>query len=155
MNSETIEKSIDLAAEMADLTCEISRTCNEKENYFASLFNLTPAEFKCLRLFTNKNALPIKEIGYRLNISPGRITHILTSLEEKNFITRKADQTDKRNVLVYLTSKSEPFIKNLNEQHVKMHDDILSKIDPAKRETVIKAMRDVIDALEAWSKTLK
>ena len=145
----------DLAALMADLTCTLTKTCNEKENYFAAMFNLTPSEFKCLRLFTNKQKLSIKEISGAMNITPGRITHILTSLEDKNFIKRKIDQTDKRNVLVFLTSKSEPFIKNLNDSHIQLHKDILERIEPEKRGLVISAMEDVIKALRSWSDSLQ
>ncbi len=143
-----------LAAEMARLTCELAKTCSAKENYFASLFNLTPAEFKCLRLFTDKLVMSIKEIIYHLEITPGRITHILTSLETKKYITRKIDPTDKRNVLVYLTPNSKPFIRNLNESHIKLNEEILEKIEPEKRETVISAMKEVISALNSWTKNI-
>lgn len=152
MDSAEVDTSENLAEEMANITCELAKTCTAKENYFAALFNLTPAEFKCLRLFTNKKVLSIKEITFQLQITPGRITHILTSLETKKFVTRKIDPTDKRNVLVYLTPKSEPFIRNLNDNHIKLHEDILEKIDPEKREIVISAMKDVIVALNLWSK---
>lgn len=152
MDTTELEPSEKLAEEMANITCELARTCNAKENYFASLFNLTPAEFKCLRLFTNKKVLSIKEITFQLQITPGRITHILTSLETKKFVVRKIDSTDKRNVLVYLTPKSEPFIRNLNENHIKLHEDILNKIEPEKRELVLSAMKDVVVALNLWSK---
>ena len=149
---ETIisESTNKLAEEMAELTCELSRTCQEKENYFASQFNLTPAEFKCLRLFTNKKVLSIKEIAYHMSITPGRITHILTSLEAKKFITRKVDSSDKRNIQVFLTSRSEPFIKNLNENHIQLHEDILGRLDEDKRELIVSAMDDLVKALKDW-----
>lgn len=152
METAVTDTRISLAEEMARITCELAKICTQKENYFASLFNLTPAEFKCLRLFTNKKVLSIKEITYQLQITPGRITHILTSLESKKFITRKIDTTDKRNVLVNLTTKSEPFIRNLNESHIKLHEEIIEKIEPEKREIIIDAMKEVIVALNLWSK---
>ncbi|MCF8418478.1 MAG: MarR family transcriptional regulator [Melioribacteraceae bacterium] len=139
-----------LAAEMADLTCKLARTCNEKENYFASMFNLTPAEFKCLKLFEDTQSLSIKEIAGAMNLTPGRITHILTSLENKNFVERKIDMTDKRNIIVHLTNKSGPFIKNLNESHIKIHKEILENIDEDKREYVIGALGDIYAALKTW-----
>lgn len=145
---------IKLSEKMADLTCELAQTCNKKENYFASTFNLTPAEFKCLRLFTKNDSLSIKIISNLMKLTPGRITHILTSLEEKNLIERELDPLDRRNVIVSITSSSKPFIKNLNENHVKLHTEILNKIDPDKREFVIEAMNDVIKALKKWSESL-
>ncbi len=147
-------KEENLAEAMADLTCELARTCNDKENYFASLFNLTPAEFKCLRLFSKTNSLTIKTISVLMNLTPGRITHILTSLEKKKFIKRKSDPYDKRNVIVSLTSNSEPFLKNLNANHIKLHEDILGNIDENKRTELIKSMRLLINALKTWSTSL-
>lgn len=144
-----------LASSMAELTCEIARTCAEKESYFAGMFNITPAEFKCLRLFRNKKCLSIREISTELKISAGRVTHIITALEENEFITRKVNPHDKRNVIVCLTEKSEPFIKNLTENHVKLHWDILKNIEPERREDIIAALQEVINALRKWSATLK
>ncbi|GBD90609.1 HTH-type transcriptional regulator MhqR [bacterium BMS3Abin04] len=140
-----------LAQEMSSLTCELARACNEKEKKFAAQFNLTPAEFRCLRLFSNNDALPIKFLTKSLGITPGRTTHILTSLEEKRLVKRKADQKDKRNMIVELTAKSKPFIKNLNENHIKIHEEILQHIKKNDREIIIKAIQEVIDALSMWT----
>jgi DNA-binding MarR family transcriptional regulator len=145
---------LELSEKMADLTCELAQTCNEKENYFASTFNLTPAEFKCLRLFTKKDSQSIKIISNLMKLTPGRITHILTSLEEKHLIVRELDPMDRRNVIVSLTAQSKPFIKNLSENHIKLHAEILEKIDPDKREFIVDAMNDVIRALKKWSDSL-
>ena len=142
-----------MAELMADLTCDLAKTCSEKENYFASMFNLTPAEFKCLRLFKHENSLPVKDLGTMMDLTPGRITHITTSLEKKNFLTRTSGPKDKRNVIVTITDKSQPFIKNVNDSHVKIHQEILERIDPDKREAVISAMEEVIRALKHWNES--
>lgn len=139
-----------LAKEMAELTCNLAKTCQEKEKYFASLFNLTPAEFRCLRLFNKQNARSIKEIALELGLTPGRITHILTSLESKKLIERKVDPTDKRNVIVHLTPQSKPFLTNIYENHVKIHQEILDEIDEDKREDLLKALRDLLRVLKTW-----
>jgi len=152
MKTEKLE--IELAEQMADLTCELAKTCSDKEVYFSSLFNLTPAEFKCLRLFTKTDSLAIKYISSTLGLTAGRITHILTSLEEKKFVKRKVDEKDKRNVIVNLTPNSQPFLKNLNRSHIKLHEDILSKISEDKQELVLDALREVIKALRRWSDNL-
>jgi DNA-binding MarR family transcriptional regulator len=146
-----ISDSRKIAEAMANLTCDLAQTCNDKESYFASMFNLTPAEFKCLRLFNKVNSLSIKEITSRLKITPGRVTHILTSLEDKHFITRKIDELDKRNVIVHLTHKSEPFIKNLNDSHINLHEEILEKIPSEKRANLIALLEDLLRALKLWS----
>ena len=147
--------NITLAKEMAHLTCDLARTCSEKENHFASMFNLTPAEFRCLRLFEETRSISVKELGKLMDLTPGRITHIITSLEAKNFVIRSNDPKDKRNIIVTITNKSLPFIKNVTDSHVHIHKEILEKIAPDKRQYVISAMGEVLKALQEWNESTK
>ena len=140
---------------MAELTCKLSKVCSEKDSYLASMFNLTPAEFRLLKLFNNTDSITIKELGKELALSPGRITHILTSLEAKGFVVRSVDQLDKRNVIVDLTPKTKPFIKNLDECNLQVHNEILKIIDPCERDCILGAMEAVIKAIKEWSSSKK
>ena len=136
---------------MANLTCELARTCTNKEHFFAAKYDLTPAEFRCLRLFRESPSIPIKTIAIQMKLTPGRITHILTSLEAKKYIERKIDQKDKRNVIVHLTESSKPFLKLVNDNHIKLHEEILQKLPADKREFIIESMQELIKALKTWS----
>lgn len=136
---------------MANLTCELARTCTNKEHFFAAKYDLTPAEFRCLRLFRDSPSIAIKSIAIQMKLTPGRITHILTSLEDKKYIERKIDQKDKRNVIVHLTESSKPFLKLVNDNHVKLHEDILLKLPDDKRDFILESMEEVIKALKTWS----
>ncbi len=139
------------AIEMAELTCKISRACNKKESSFAALFNLTPTELKCLRMFAKKNTVSIKEMIEELEISAGRVTHILTSLEKKEYIIRKVDATDKRNHLVDITPQSKKFISQLTKKHIELHQNILNNFDDDQQSFVTNIMKQLIEALENWS----
>lgn len=136
---------------MAALTFDLNKTCHEKEHHFAAAYNLTTAEFRCLRFFRNKERLPIKDLCNYMKLSPGRITHILTSLEDKKLITREMNREDRRGINVALTEKSLPFIKSLNDSYVKFHADILSGIERDKREAILTAMDELVKALKNWS----
>ncbi len=137
--------------QLAELSCLIAQTCNEKENYFASQFGITPTEFKCLRLFVISDNLPIKEIASHLPITAGRITHILTSLEKKGFITREADPNDRRNIIVSLTAKAGPLISELDKSHLQLHIDILKNLPKEKRNNLIGAIKELIEILKPYT----
>ena len=139
------------AVEMSELTCQLSKACNKKESSFAALFSLTPTELKCLRMFSKKSTVSIKEMIEELEISAGRVTHILTSLENKKYIVRRIDSNDKRNHLVDLTPESKKFISQLTKRHIELHQNILSNFNEDKQEFVIKIMKELINALEKWS----
>ncbi|MFA3782677.1 MarR family winged helix-turn-helix transcriptional regulator [Melioribacteraceae bacterium 4301-Me] len=150
MNSINEEELLSQAEKMAELTCEISKKCADKEKHFANLINLTPAEFKCLRLFTFKNEMPVKEIASNLQITQGRVTHIITSLESKELIKRRVNDADKRNVIVYLTEKSRPFLASVDKKYIQLHKEILQQIEPGKRNVVLETLSIVISALDSW-----
>ncbi|MBK7105743.1 MAG: MarR family transcriptional regulator [Ignavibacteriae bacterium] len=139
------------AIEMSELTCRLSRACNKKESSFAALFNLTPTELKCLRMFAKKSTVSIKEMIEELEISAGRVTHILTSLEDKKYIVRRIDNSDKRNHLVDLTPESKKFINLLTKKHIELHQNILNNFENEKQEFVAVIMKELINALELWS----
>lgn len=140
------------AYELAELSCVVASTCNEKEHYFAGKFGVTPAEFKCLRLFLKESPITIKEISTNMDITPGRITHILTSLENKGFITRESSKQDRRNVFVHLTDKSKPFIKELNDGHLQLHKEIYEKIPKTKREEIFNSLRELVKVIKPFTK---
>jgi MarR family 2-MHQ and catechol resistance regulon transcriptional repressor len=143
------------AQNIAELTCRLSRACNKKETSFAALFQLTPTELRCLRMFAKKSTVSIKEMIDELEISAGRVTHILTSLENKKYIIRRVDKTDKRNHLVDLTPQSRKFINQLTKKHVELHQNILNDLGEEHRTILTQVMSDLINALEDWSKINK
>lgn len=140
------------AKSMAELTCKLSRACSKKETSFAALFQLTPTELRCLRMFAKKSTVSIKEMIDELEISAGRVTHILTSLEKKKYITRRIDEFDKRNHLVDSTPQSKKFIQLLTTKHIELHQNILDNLSEENRKVITDVMIELIDALEEWSK---
>jgi MarR family 2-MHQ and catechol resistance regulon transcriptional repressor len=143
------------AKSIAELTCKLARSCNRKETSFAALFQLTPTELRCLRMFSKKSTVAIKEMIDELEISAGRVTHILTSLESKNYITRRADKSDKRNHLVDLTPESRKFINQLTKKHIELHQNIINDLSDENKEIVYHVMSELIYALDEWSKKNK
>jgi DNA-binding MarR family transcriptional regulator len=155
MNIKQKDEFNSAAELMSRLTCELGKTCLNKEHFFAAKYDLTPAEFRCLRLFKDKPSMSIKRIAIQMNLTPGRITHILTSLEAKKYISRKIDEKDKRNIIVHLTESSIPFLKVVNENHIKLHENILGNIPEDKREFILESMEELIKALKTWTDNTK
>lgn len=143
-------KNIIRAEALADLTCRLARSCFDKETYFAEIYKLTTAEFRCLKLFQHSDCISIKELAEQLDLTPGRITHILTSLEKKKYIKRQIDDDDRRGINVCLTKEAHPFIKEINDGHIRLHSEILEFAPEDKRDQIIDAMQELIKALQLW-----
>lgn len=144
----------DFAELMAELSFELNKTINEKERYFASTFNISAAEFRCLTYFINTNRMSVRSLCKLMKLTPGRMTRILQSLEDKNLIVREIDRDDRRGIIVSLASRCLPYIKSLSETNIKMHEDIFSTIEPEKRGSIIMAMEELLSALKSWTGNL-
>jgi len=135
---------------IAELICELTRNCNIKEEFFAASFNLSPTEVRLLKLFAFENTFSIKEIRNKLNLSAGRISHILQSLERKKLLTRITNDTDKRNTIVKLLPNASPFIKNLQQNYHRLHNDILKNVNDVEMQDIYRSLEVLVDVFKKW-----
>ncbi len=135
---------------IAEMICELTRNCSIKEEYFAASFNLSPTEVKFLKLFAVKPKYTIKELRDILKLTPGRITHILTSLEAKNLISRTLDESDKRVILVSVLPKANPLITNLHQNYTELHNRILQNVDEKELEKISSSLKILNEVFSKW-----
>jgi DNA-binding MarR family transcriptional regulator len=135
---------------IAELICELTRNCNIKEEYFASSFNLSPTEVRLLKLFVLSPTYNIKELRDLLKLTPGRITHILTSLEAKKLVSRNSDSKDKRVILVSLLPKANPLITNLNKNYHELHNRILKNVKETEMNKILSSLEILVDVFKEW-----
>ncbi len=135
---------------IAEMICELTRNCSIKEEYFAASFNLSPTEVKFLKLFAVKPKNTIKELRDILKLTPGRITHILTSLEAKNLISRTLDESDKRVILVSIFPKANPLITNLHQNYTELHNRILQNVDEKELEKISSSLKILNEVFGKW-----
>jgi DNA-binding MarR family transcriptional regulator len=135
---------------IAEMIYELTRNCFIKEEYFAASFNLSPSEVKFLKLYAVKSQYTIKEIRDLLKLSPGRITHILASLEKKNLITRTIDKQDKRVVLVTLLPKANLLITNLLQNYTELHNRILQNVDEEELKKIAASLKILNEVFGKW-----
>jgi DNA-binding MarR family transcriptional regulator len=153
MNQKKIKSnSRNFVETTAELLCDLTRMCNIKEEHFASGFNLSPGEFRLLKLFVFKNPYAIKEICELLSLTPGRITHLVGSLEKKKLIIKKISPKDKRNVKIFMSKKSEKFISNVYNSHIDFHKGILKHIDDEEKEVLNKSLFIIVESFKKWIK---
>ena len=134
----------------AELLCDLTRMCNIKEEHFASSFNLSPGEFRLLKLFVFKNPYTIKELCGLLSLTPGRITHLVGSLEKKKLIVKKINSQDKRNVTIFLSQKSKKYIKNVYSNYIYFHKGILKYIGDKEKKALNKSLAIIVDSFKKW-----
>jgi len=114
----------------------------------AAKMGLTPVEFKCLLLFKEKPTLSIKELGKGLRLSSGRITHLISALENKNYVTKRTDVIDKRNVIVHLTENSKSHLRNYIESQRNLFRKMLEQHEAHEQNQIIATLKELTEILK-------
>ncbi len=144
-------KKMDMAEKLADITFKLKKICNEKESYFAAQFKLTAMEFRCLKYLKDSEYLIVKDLAHNMNLTPSRVTRLITSLEQKKLIIRKLDMEDRRNVRVMINPKSKAFVEEMDKKHIELHAEILANVPAKKIDQTIDAVQGLYDEFEKWS----
>ncbi|HOJ38090.1 MAG TPA: MarR family transcriptional regulator [Ignavibacteriales bacterium] len=143
-------KNHEIAQRLSILTCTLQKVTNDLESDFTAKYNLTPSEFHFLtHLHIIKN-VNIKSIAQAMNISYGRISHILNALENKGFVKRDFNKKDKRNIVISLTNKAKDMIEKAHAQYMDMHGEILKNFDAKKSETLVNTLEEYLNSVKSF-----
>lgn len=137
---------------LAGLICELTRCCSQKEEFFAASFNLSPTEVRLLMLFSFESTYSIKQLREQLSLTPGRITHIVDSLEKKKLVERFKDENDKRNYFVRTMPKANIFIQNMKDNYIQLHQNLLSNVNQEELSKIFSSMEILVDTFKQWTK---
>ena len=140
----------DTVSKLADLIFTLRQKCALKDHYVVRRTGISPAEYNCLIQFFGAGTIGMKELGERLDITPGGVTRIITGLEEKGIVERRIDAEDRRGINVTLTRHGEQVVYELRETSLGLHSEIIERIDPPSRRKVIEAVEQLINAINDW-----
>jgi DNA-binding MarR family transcriptional regulator len=138
------------AKEVADLTFRLLANCQEKEERLASQFSISVPEFRCMRAFRGEHDLLISQIVQTLQVSASRVTRIVESLEQKGFLVRSIDPSDRRSIIATLTPKGVALSDNLENRYIEMHEEILKDIPQQNHEAVVTSLENLLASLTRW-----
>ena len=84
------------AKDIATITVDMEKVCRAKESYFCNKINITPVELKCLRYLLDNDFPQVKELASNMCLTAARVTNLLNSLEEKDYVQREISNEDRR-----------------------------------------------------------
>ncbi len=139
-----------LSERMSELIFTLRQKCALKDLYFVKKLGISIAEFNALVQFFTHDALGVKELAEKLDITPGGVTRIVTSLEEKGLVLRKISPEDRRSVDVFLTETGKDMVQQIRQTSLELHAKILEQIEPQFRQPVVDAIERLIEAIDKW-----
>jgi MarR family 2-MHQ and catechol resistance regulon transcriptional repressor len=99
--------------------------------------DLAFTDFTILEALLNKGPLLVNDIGRRVNLTSGSITSAVDRLEERGFVERSTDTTDKRARVVSLTAGGRELIEKAFDAHKARMDGAADTLTVAERKALI------------------
>lgn len=82
-----------------------AKEITRKYKPFLDELNLTYTQYICMMVMWEHKTLNVKSLGEYLYLDSGTLTPLLKKLEEKEFIARKRNNNDERNLVITVTDK--------------------------------------------------
>jgi MarR family transcriptional regulator, organic hydroperoxide resistance regulator len=103
---------------------------------------------KIINVLYQHDQITLTEIGKLLDIEKGSLTTLIDSLEEKDFVTRLNDPTDRRKTLLTLSPKGKEEMEKVMNVFAQRIDESLHKFDPEEIEKFQQSLEYVVNILK-------
>lgn len=122
---------------------------NKKDILLDNKLKVNKSEFMLLMyIYFSYNEICAKNIVQELGFSKSMVANLVSSLEEKNFITKKFDLHDKRKYIIKLTIKGNNFAKsNIKKFDCKL-DNLFKKLNKDEIEEYIILTNKIMEVLD-------
>lgn len=105
--------------------------------------NLTRAQWLALVLLDNESGLTQSELAERLELGSPAVGRLVDRLEERGFVERRGDASDRRIRRVYIKEDARPVLVELEQVAVGVRDQALRGISGEEHRLLISLLRTV------------
>ncbi|MFH9348272.1 MarR family winged helix-turn-helix transcriptional regulator [Kitasatospora sp. NPDC017646] len=135
-------QSDEITREVVDLMANLVALFHREYEEAAAARSLTGAQAKVLALL-RRGPLPMRHIAQTLSCEPSNITGIVDRLEARGFVTRQADQQDRRVKLVAATETGSAASEELRES-LNFAREPLAALGPQERTVLRDLLRRML-----------
>jgi MarR family transcriptional regulator for hemolysin len=124
--------------EILFLISDVGRLLRTYADQKARQFGMTRAQWAVLLKLERYEGLNQSDLADSLDIQPITLTRLVDRLCDSGLIERRADPSDRRAKLLYLTPAARPLLERISTQVEVLAEEVLAGLDP-----------DAIDAVRA------
>jgi MarR family 2-MHQ and catechol resistance regulon transcriptional repressor len=97
-------------------------------------YGLTESQFGSLEALYFLGPMCQKDIGNKLLVSGGNMTMVITNLEKRGYVSRRRDQSDRRQFTVSLTEEGHQLITELFPKHAQRIVELMGILTDVEQE---------------------
>jgi MarR family transcriptional regulator, 2-MHQ and catechol-resistance regulon repressor len=98
--------------------------------------SLTENQFGTLEVLYHLGPMHQRELGQKLFTSKGNITHVLENLERHQLVKRERNATDRRQIMVRLTTSGRKTVERVLPQQVAQIVALFAGLTPVEQDTL-------------------
>ena len=101
---------------------------------FLDKLDLTYTQYITMMVLWENGQMTVKELGTRLYLDSGTLTHLLKKLEEKGLVDRRRSTADERNLIVSITPAGEAL--KTQAEHIPIEMEKCCNLNTEERKTL-------------------
>ena len=138
------EKEYKIDFVLRHLWHKISRLYNQKANEYGVSISIG-----FILLNVDREGTPSTQLGPKMGMEPTSLSRTLKSMEKNGLIYRKADDDDKRKVLIFLTDEGVEKRKIAKNVVLAFNDNVMSSIPKGKLKTFFEVAEKLDQSIDS------
>jgi DNA-binding MarR family transcriptional regulator len=130
---------------LSDAFWAVARLLRETSQETLAPWDITPAQFRALRVLRRHGVMRLSELSDRLKIAARSTTEVIDALEARDLAGRRPDPDDRRATLVELTGHGMEVLHGIREAaggESERAFDRLTQADRAALAAILRKLRD-------------
>ena len=130
---------------LADAFRSVARLLRQASMESLARWDLTPSQFRALRILMRHDAMRPSELSEHLRIAPRSTTEVLDGLAAKGLVERRPDPHDRRATLVVPTEHGIDIGTKIGSARGTETERVFDRLSPADRDHLARILRKLLD----------
>lgn len=126
---------------LADAFWTVARRLRRGTRETLAPFDLSPSHTRALGVLMRHGSMRLSTLSDHLHIAARSATEVVDALEERGFVRRDADPTDRRATLVEATPHGWSVMKDVRAARLNEADRIFDRLSDADRRDLVRLLR--------------
>jgi DNA-binding MarR family transcriptional regulator len=130
---------------LSDAVRSVARRLRQASAESLARWDLTPSQFRALRVLMRHDAMRPSELSEHLRIAPRSTTEVLDGLEAKGLVERRPDLHDRRATLVVPTERGTDLAATIRAAQGNETERVFERLSPTDRAHLARILRKLLD----------
>jgi DNA-binding MarR family transcriptional regulator len=130
---------------LSDAVRSVARRLRQASAESLARWDLTPSQFRALRVLMRHEAMRPSELSEHLRIAPRSTTEVLDGLEAKGLVERRPDPHDRRATLVVPTGRGTDLAATIRSAQGNEAERVFERLSPTDRDHLARILRKLLD----------